>query len=627
MKVLSRLLILFCLILSIVSCDDDDDTTKPVQQLKVELQENVGTSVKVVWDVIKDAESYQVKYWLDEEGSEPVITTVKETTLLLENLKPETKYNLTIIALDSNDKELSTKTVAFATDKEQGPNFQKEGEHCLNVVYFIPSDKKVIEGYEERISGILLQGQEFYKKNMIANGFGEKTFALVKDAQKKLVDITVINAKGNAASYSDPGANTYFNIRKEVEEYLAKNDRQFSAFSLIFIPAEGLNQGDNNYPFCGAIGASICLDHADLTIANLEAKNENAVKFIGGAMHELGHGFGAPHNMEKVSEKADANKGTALMGAGNYTYGKEPTFITKTMCSIFNNMPVFGYKLPEGVNFYTDPKTVIRVNEITQDGSAINISGTFDATVDVKYANIFFNPINDQEDQKLYNIGNDYDAVAFAGTIKDGEFNFTVDAKEIVEYNNKTFHVKIQLLNDNSFPTELVKEVVFTDGVGNFEEFTKLEVVDQSNWKVIAFSDEQKKELYADEHVATMAFDGDHQTYWHSQWAPSQIGYNHWISVDMQEEVNAKGFTFTHAEYSAEIMMRPVKGIQFAVIDAEGKEKIIWAGETGQVKGPQTFKFDKAATFSKFKIIMLTPWSEISTEANLAAFAELQILK
>ena len=42
--------------------------------------------------------------------------------------------------------------------------------------------------------------------------------------------------------------------------------------------------------------------------------------YIGGTIHELGHGLSLPHNL---ATKEEAKRGTALMGAGNYTYRKE----------------------------------------------------------------------------------------------------------------------------------------------------------------------------------------------------------------------------------------------------------------------------------------------------------------
>ena len=42
--------------------------------------------------------------------------------------------------------------------------------------------------------------------------------------------------------------------------------------------------------------------------------------YIGGTIHELGHGLSLPHNL---ATKLESSNGTALMGAGNYTYRQE----------------------------------------------------------------------------------------------------------------------------------------------------------------------------------------------------------------------------------------------------------------------------------------------------------------
>ncbi len=58
---------------------------------------------------------------------------------------------------------------------------------------------------------------------------------------------------------------------------------------------------------------------------------------IGGLLHELGHGLNAPHVGPTLSQKNDSQFGISLMGSGNTTYGKKPTFMHHTTAAIMNN--------------------------------------------------------------------------------------------------------------------------------------------------------------------------------------------------------------------------------------------------------------------------------------------------
>lgn len=63
-------------------------------------------------------------------------------------------------------------------------------------------------------------------------------------------------------------------------------------------------------------------------------------KWYGGLAHELGHGLNLPHNHQTTS---DGKKyGTALMGAGNYTFGTSPTFLTPASCALLDACEVFS---------------------------------------------------------------------------------------------------------------------------------------------------------------------------------------------------------------------------------------------------------------------------------------------
>ncbi len=69
---------------------------------------------------------------------------------------------------------------------------------------------------------------------------------------------------------------------------------------------------------------------------------------------------------------------------------------------------------------------------------------------------------------------------------------------------------------------------------------------DRSNWSVVSFTSEEKSGEGAGNGVATAILDGDPATYWHSQWAGSNIpNPPYYITVDMGAALSINGFEFT----------------------------------------------------------------------------------
>ena len=64
-------------------------------------------------------------------------------------------------------------------------NYTSDKMHNLNIVYFIPNDVVEPAEYHRRLSEILLDAQDFFGKEMERNGYGYKTFGLLKDDVKK----------------------------------------------------------------------------------------------------------------------------------------------------------------------------------------------------------------------------------------------------------------------------------------------------------------------------------------------------------------------------------------------------------------------------------------------------------
>ena len=208
----------------------------------------------------------------------------------------------------------------------------KKTAQQLNVVYFLGSDTEPVPDYERRLSELLLYLQQFYGREMQRHGYGARSFGLdIKSPGR--VNIIEYKAKNPAAHY--PYANGGgWKAAQELEEFFKANpDRKKSQHTLVIMPTwnDEKNGPDNpgGVPFYGMGRNCFALDYPAFDIKHLGQKTREGqllTKWYGGLAHELGHGLNLPHNHQTAS---DGKKyGTALMGAGNYTFGTSPTFLT-----------------------------------------------------------------------------------------------------------------------------------------------------------------------------------------------------------------------------------------------------------------------------------------------------------
>ena len=322
----------------------------------------------------------------------------------------------------------------------------------LNVVYFLPQGDQPVEGYENRLSDLLLHVQDFYRKEMKRNGFGDKTFGLEKTPDKR-VKFLVIRGQKDIPYYSyDNGGG--WKAQREIEQYYRANPgTKKSQHTLVIMPStSGDDMKPGGVPFYGIGKYCFALDYKYFDIKYLGENSEKGhllTKWFGGMAHELGHGLNLPHNKEQVSEGKQF--GTALMGAGNYTLGQKSTFLTKASCAILNNCEVFAQKKAE----YYNKNTGFQLNdlEVTFPGTAssvdeIVVKGSFETTVPVNAVNVYI------DHAPFGQVNNDYDAESW--TVKpDKKNNFIlrIPCNELHTKNIDSFQVRIRFLFENGIIT------------------------------------------------------------------------------------------------------------------------------------------------------------------------------
>ena len=323
----------------------------------------------------------------------------------------------------------------------------KKTAQQLNVVYFLGSDTEPRPDYERRLSELLLYRQQVYGREMQRHGYGARSFGLdIKSPGR--VNIIEYKAKNPAAHYPYENGGGW-KAAQELEEFFKANpDRKKSQHTLVIMPTwnDEKNGPDNpgGVPFYGMGRNCFALDYPAFDIKHLGQKTREGqllTKWYGGLAHELGHGLNLPHNHQTAS---DGKKyGTALMGAGNYTFGTSPTFLTPASCALLDACEVFS--VTPAQKFYEGrPEVEIKDTAISFKGDQILISGSYKSPQTVKALNVY---VQDPP----YAVNQDYDAVSFSQRLgkKSGKFSMKIDKKELDGLTNNEFRISLMFILAN----------------------------------------------------------------------------------------------------------------------------------------------------------------------------------
>lgn len=304
----------------------------------------------------------------------------------------------------------------------------------LHFVLWTPNDRKPPANYEARLTRMMEHIQEFYAKEMKRLGFGPRSINLPYSKPGQL-KIHLIEGNHPTSHYGRPSGSE---IRKECLPALKKAgidaDRETIVLfcNLATWDEKKLIFKHNSPYYAGGNfqrGTAWQLDSPELDPKNIPLKEpmiqdgeygrislgkHNSI-FIGGVCHELGHALGLPHCRERPDE---ANRGTALMGSGNRSYGDElrgdgkGSFLTLAHALRLASHPQFSGSTKE---FNAPSSAEIKELGITAKGKAINVSGTIVANPPVYAVVAYFDPEG----------GSDYNATT-ATAIPDTKGNFTL---------------------------------------------------------------------------------------------------------------------------------------------------------------------------------------------------------
>ncbi|PXY01723.1 hypothetical protein DF185_09660 [Marinifilum breve] len=486
-----------------------------------------------------------------------------------------------MLSLVGGCSEEKSQEIEELSPEEVSYNYSSVAKYNLNVVYFIPTDVKERKDSHRRLSEILLHGQAFYRKYMKEYGFGDKTFNMLVDQEKERVKVIYIQGKYPTANYPYEGGGA--KVIEEVDEYFEANpDEKSSDHTLILTPVEDHDNPD--VPFYGWGRYCFALDYTEMDVRFFgedSKRGNDATKYIGGLLHELGHGLNLPHNKEKVSEASLSSKGTSLMGSGNYTYGKTPTFLTEASCAILNNCQVVSDF--EDL-FYTSATLTINSILASYEDGKLKLSGTFNTDKDVNYLGFYCDPATDNAD---------YDAVSWASPVgTDNSFEVSMPISEFHQKGNTPYVLRLLFNHLNGEISKFSYSFAFKNDEPVIE-FGDKENLDRSKWQVIEFSSEENNEF------ASHVLDGDANTFWHSRWSSNATSYPHYLTIDMNEIHKVSGFSFLQRDG-----MRKVKDIEILVSSDNSQWKSMGNFQLKEINTLHHINLSHEAEFRYFKIIM-----------------------
>ena len=321
----------------------------------------------------------------------------------------------------------------------------------VQVVYFYPCDREPPNDYQGRISRVMLNIQEFYRSEMIRNGFTENNEIPLQMSDGAVV-IRTVKGKDAERSYCySSGGRIYIEIKRALGKLNTTQNPTIIFDYLCWAMGDG--EFCLHAPFYSKVGATAwvmdcdCLDpdflkdtvhrvfYLDSHREAWEADNERFKKTektektiaefngisIGGAAHELGHAMQLPHDGQTAKQAEQL--GLSLMGQGNWVHHREQwnpkqkgAFLSLADSLRLAATPLFTQS-DRGRNLHgriTNMKLVFG-----SSAHALTVEGKVESNLEVLALIAYSAP-------KSRTNYNSYVATSWVGEVRDGVFSITV---------------------------------------------------------------------------------------------------------------------------------------------------------------------------------------------------------
>ena len=277
------------------------------------------------------------------------------------------------------------------TTEYNGIEYSSSKPHNLNVFYFKAADVGLNNKPRKRISAMMLWLQQYYRQQMAASGYGNKSFGLFTETlHPDSIRLVQIDGALNLSAYRNNGNELLIN---EVEQFKVENpDLVVSAHSLVLIATPGFDQM-SGLPYYGIGKTCFATDYPQLDMQYMGQTGlwaDRFVTYFGGIAHELGHGLNLPHSHQTKTENLNPAQGTSLMADGNYTLTRSPTFINRAGCAILDRCQVFSDE-PNGIFYDGNTSGLLRLHTQVVSGKLI-LSGRMVSNREIRDVNFYQDP-------------------------------------------------------------------------------------------------------------------------------------------------------------------------------------------------------------------------------------------
>ncbi|MDR1757201.1 MAG: discoidin domain-containing protein [Culturomica sp.] len=368
-----------------------------------------------------------------------------------------------------------------------------EYPHKLEVIYFVPSDVTPNPGYEERLTTILRDFQVWVCNWMEHWGYGYRSFGLPLRTDG-MVDIITVHGKDPVSGYpydGDPALDglqsgpVVKKIQAEVDKHYAANNlkwrngsaRDVSERHVLVIMA--VNYKHSSVPFYGTGRWCFALDYPDMTAEN-ESKPGSS-NYVGGLLHELGHGLNMWHVGPTYSQKNSSEYGTPLMGLGNMSYAKAPTFLHEVSAATLANCELAATAKGSVYYDYDNTDGNVAQPEVTVENGECTVSGTLTSNKAATGVVVRFTQSTEENFLGLASSG--YTSVAFLAKPVNNHYEVTFPVRELTPA-GASLRMGISVLLSNGLDRRIVPEGVYKLSGQNGVYTLTTSAISRTGWTV-----------------------------------------------------------------------------------------------------------------------------------------------